>query len=482
VTPNTSLAKDVAGCRLDRQYVTAHFVIWYTTLGSCAIQGADEVTFRAALGDGLEHGFDTYVNGLHYQLPATSQPYQVYVVSLQVNGLNIPPVTIRASGIALPPGVIFIDHHYGPDLSALGAHEFFHAIQWSYQQACMSPLSSVLQLPRAWFNNEDVRWWMEATADWAQREAVTTDRSYIDPIRTYLQDLFPIPSGPWRHMDARPISSQPGDNFAYSPLFPYYLVERVGAGKDIIRTTWEQYRHKGNCGSLITVLQLWVLPPNRKMEQIFPDYADANYFLAYNNSTEFRARLGNDFRPASDQREDISNQNLTVIGPRPQYKGRLIQYLGTGYVEFSNKNLTPKNLGRVLKIKIDLSVFNPSTPPVVKIWTITQATPPRSSTTIIPPVRWVRKNPSNNSDEYVAEAIIPNFDNDQMQWVAMEIVNSMQWVTLGGRPQPGGANLQWTYRAEVVAPTPTLTNTPTRTPISTATPTTPSTATLTATH
>jgi len=347
-----------------------------------------------------------------------------------------------------------MDQHYSPDLGALGAHEYFHAVQWSYQQTCMSPMpSSILQWPRAWFNNEDVRWWMEATADWAQREAVTTDRSYIDPIGTYL-------GRPWQHMDTRPVRST--DNFAYSPLFPYYLVEQLGVGKDIIRTTWEKYRDKGNCGSLITVLQLWVLPENRKMEQIFPDYAEANYFLQYANENEFRTApahdLGINYRPASDQRT-LGDQNPSVTGPQPQYGGRLIQYLGAGYVEFG-KNFGVPNLGRRLSIRVTLSVFNPSTSPVVKLWVVTQVAPPRSSTTIVPQVRWVRQNPSGY-DEYVAEATVPNFDNDQLQWVAMEVVYPQT------NPQTGGSMLSWRYQADVIAPTPT----PTRTPTSTSTPT-----------
>jgi hypothetical protein len=455
VTPNATIfGISIVDCTLDHQWPTpqGHFVIWYTLTGPCAITGTAEVTFRTALGSGLEAGFTTFNNNLSYQLPAENQPYQVYVVNIRASGI-LPPLQIgRGSpGITLPPGVIFMDQHYSPDLGALGAHEYFHAVQWSYQQTCMSPMpSSILQWPRAWFNNEDVRWWMEATADWAQREAVTTDRSYIDPIGTYL-------GRPWQHMDTRPVRST--DNFAYSPLFPYYLVEQLGVGKDIIRTTWEKYRDKGNCGSLITVLQLWVLPENRKMEQIFPDYAEANYFLQYANENEFRTApapygRGIDFRPVRDE-QDLDAQHLTVSNSHEQYGRGPVQYLGTMYVELHNR-FSVRNLGRTLRIRMDFLVFNPSTPPVVKIWTITQATPPRSSTTIIPPVRWVRKNPSNNSDEYVAEAIIPNFDNDSLQWVALEMVN----------PQTGGSGLRWSYQANVTAPTltPTRTWTPTSTP------------------
>jgi hypothetical protein len=469
VTPNISMI-DIVGCILDRQYVTAHFVIWYTLAGQCAIMNTDEITFRTALGNGLEAGFLTFNNTLGYQLPATNQPYQVYVVSLQARGLSLDPFNpnarTRAAGISLPPGVIFIDQHYTADIGALGAHEFFHTIQWSYQQACMLSIPGyTLQYPVHWFpdQNEDLRWWMETTATWAQREAVTTDRSYINPIRTYLQNPPPPNvSGPWRHIDARPVQPQIGDNFAYSPLFPYYLVEQIGAGRNIIRTSWEQYRDRGNCGPLKYVLNRYVLPAGQQMQDIFPDYAEANYFLQYANENEFRTApahdLGINYRPASDQRT-LGDQNPSVTGPQPQYGGRLIQYLGAGYVEFG-KNFGVPNLGRRLSIRVTLSVFNPSTSPVVKLWVVTQVAPPRSSTTIVPQVRWVRQNPSGY-DEYVAEATVPNFDNDQLQWVAMEVVYPQT------NPQTGGSMLSWRYQADVIAPTPT----PTRTPTSTSTPT-----------
>jgi len=419
----------------------------------------DEITFRTALGNGLEAGFLTFNNTLGYQLPATNQPYQVYVVSLQARGLSLDPFNpnarTRAAGISLPPGVIFIDQHYTADIGALGAHEFFHTIQWAYQQACMLSIPGyTLQYPVHWFpdQNEDLRWWMETTATWAQREAVTTDRSYINPIRTYLQNPPPPNvSGPWRHIDARPVQPQIGDNFAYSPLFPYYLVEQIGAGRNIIRTSWEQYRDRGNCGPLKYVLNRYVLPAGQQMQDIFPDYAEANYFLRYTNGTEFRTApapygLGNDFRPVSDLPPILSNLTLSVAGPSAGYNGRTIQYSGTGYVEF-RKNFTPQNQGRSLEVTLTISVTNSTAAPVVKLWRITQAAPPVSSETIVPPVRLARQ--SGSSSYYTAQVTITNFDSSTLLWMAMAIVN----------PQWNISELTWTYQANVIVPTPSPTST-----------------------
>ena len=53
---------------------------------------------------------------------------------------------------------------------ALEEHEFFHAVQWTYQRAC--PQISLLQITTAWWRYEDLRWWMEATAVWAQHKPI----------------------------------------------------------------------------------------------------------------------------------------------------------------------------------------------------------------------------------------------------------------------------------------------------------------------
>jgi len=183
--------------------------------------------------------------------------------------------------------------------------------------------------------------------------------------------------------------------------------------------------------------------PPTTIERIFPDYTEANYFLAYANQADFRTRLGNNYRPARDEPPALNEQRLSVTGPTTGYGGLQVEYLGAAYVEI-RKNFAAPNLGRRLNIRIDMSVSSPSDHPrpVVKIWTIRPGMPPVSSATIVPQVQLVRCNPLGSICDYTAVATIPNFDSDQVQFVAMALTN----------PQSSPSGMLWHYYADVLPP------------------------------
>lgn len=434
-----------------------------------------------ALKAGLELAYDKYGagtnyfggTGLQYRLNDLPAPYQIYVVPIRATiryyGTPI-YIPLSASAITLP-SYMFMSNGFGDGLAELAAHEFFHAVQWEYQQACIQtyvvPLPSQpplpqrfanIQMSRAWVDFEDVRWWMESTADWAEQEPFRNIVNplplpqqrfdgYIPPIRTYLLR-------PWQHMDSRP--SQGDDGFSYSPLFPFYLIDRMGApnnGKDIIKSTWERYRNDGTCGSMKTAINN-VLPTGSKLSNIFPDYTEANYFLMYANANEFRnippppglpARgLGDNFRPRADAPSILSEQLLNVIGPSNQYGGNTVDNLGAAYVEFA-KNFQNRNLGRRLSIRVRITVSNlPNRPdPSVKIWTVTQAAPPVSAAPLVPPVHLESCTTTiGGICTYTVAAIIPNFDSDQVQWVGMMVTD----------PETRPSSMSWHYEADALSP------------------------------
>ena len=279
---------------------------------------------------------------------------------------------------------------------------------------------------------------MEATAAWAQRQVITADRSYIGYIGTYLRR-------PWQHMDSRPIEGD--DGFAYSSLLPRYLIEHVGQGNaTIIRSTWEHYRDNGNCGAITSAIDA-ALPTGSKIGDLFPGYTDANYFLSYIDQNEFRTDpifgLGIGFRPSGDRPAPLTDQSPSIIGT-----GHNIDYVGSAYVEIG-KNVVP-NRGRALNLRVDITILNMPNPlvPVVKIWPVTQAAPPMGSAPVIPPVQFV--NNSGLTSNYFATATIPDFDSDQIQWVAVSLSNREM------RP----SYVSWSYRADML-PVPTATPTPT---------------------
>ena len=198
VTPNAGgLFWLVADCALEKQYqgqyADPRFAIWYESAAppflrrDCRIKNGDANAYLDSIALGLKKAFDRYQQ-LGYLMP-TSLPYQVYIV----------PILGNPAGITFSPQYTFITNDvtgidgYTPD--SLAAHEFFHASQWMYQQAC--PQINLLQITTAWWNHEDLRWWMEATADWAQQEAIPTDTAYAGPIVSYLNRS-------WQHMDTDP--------------------------------------------------------------------------------------------------------------------------------------------------------------------------------------------------------------------------------------------------------------------------------------
>lgn len=415
-----------------------------SSTGDCAIRGKDVTTFLQTLVSGLEAAYTRY-GALGYPLPP--RPYQVYVVPV-LSG-KAPAITYTNHTVISPS--------WRDDLAAVAAHEYFHAIQWNYQQAC--PVANTYgrlpgPLSQAWYDNEDLRWWMEATAQWAQHEAIPTDVSYTAVIPDHLNNS-------WIHMDTRPIWG--GTGIPYSPLFPFYLIEKLNPGqvdKDIIRNTWAQYGSNGNCGPIKPVIDS-VLPQGRKMSNIFPAYAEANYFLAYPPPPDIRAdlranapQIPPDFRPASDK-PILDERTSFVTGPAGNIGGGVIEPLAAGYVEFNN-GFNSKDKGRALRIAVNVRVINPSVTPAVRVWTIGNNFPPAPNAAPAGlPVPL-----TNQGNNWRGSITIQNFDSGALQWVGMQIVN----------PQTAGTNLVWDYRAEIIAPTPTPTSTRTATPLpSTAT-------------
>ncbi len=372
-------------------------------------------------------------------------------------------IHIDVPGITFSPEYTFLTNDARADTS-LPAHEFFHSVQWSYQQAC--PKLDPLQVTNGWDMHEDLRWYMESTADWAQQEVVNSP-TYMGPIRTYL-------GTPWQRIDTRPEFSNA--SFAYSPLLPFYLIERVSPGKskDIIRSTWEEYQLSGNCGGILPVLDtvLQGQNPSRRIADIFSDYTERNYFVDYDRQTDFRGQLPPEhdavlnidlpYRPGH-RREYVNNQTVVVQGPPGNYAGSQVQRLGSTYTEFANG--FNNSIGRALSIDIDVEVrIDNSALPDVKFWVISSYDPAYAYTLVPTQLQVVDSNPFYW--HYKAHAVIANFD--RANWVAVA-------VTDPNRFRDSDHPLTYNYSASIVQPTPT--STPTNTPTSTGTPTSTSTPT-----
>lgn len=304
---------------------------------------------------------------------------------------------------------------------------------------------------------------MEATAQWAQQKAVSTDDSFTAQIQSQLQE-------PWRHVDTRP--KEGGTGIPYSTLFPLYLIEKLQPGtrdEDIIRRTWSAYEQNVSCGAMKPVIDS-VLPANKSLSGIFPDYAETNYFLGYtvvdNQGTAKDLRdvlsaylqkrsvtLPPDYRPLADG-FDMIDQNLSITLPRGSQFGT-IDPLGSVYGEFRN-SFALKDQHRSLKIMVSIPMGN-YVQPAVKAWKITQFPVSPNNVTVATPLQLVSQNGA-----WVGEIIISDFDASQVKRVAFEVTN----------PDARGVEqtisqyqiTNWHVTGEILQPTPTPTNTVTPTP------------------
>jgi len=170
------------------------------------------------------------VETLGYQAPPSDRfegggpEYDVYVTDLsgkRVCGYTYPD-RLLPSGSGCT-SYIEIDNNYtdsvywstkGIDaLRVTAAHEFFHAIQFSY------------------YAGEDANWWREVCSTWMEDVAY----DYVNDYYHYLSGFFNRPQTSLDTVDGK---------YEYgASVFAHYLAKRFG--KDVIRRIWERIGQKG---------------------------------------------------------------------------------------------------------------------------------------------------------------------------------------------------------------------------------------------
>ena len=134
------------------------------------------------------------------------------------------------------------------------AHEFFHAIQYSYY-------------------SEGLSWWMEATATWME------DVAY-DEVNDYYQYLDMFFNGPTDKLDRFTGAYDVYANGAC--VFVHYLVERPSGSPDVIRQIWERVKTRQS-GALSLFDQ--VIPGG--LRKAMEEFARWNYFTGSRARPEF---------------------------------------------------------------------------------------------------------------------------------------------------------------------------------------------------
>lgn len=143
--------------------------------------------------------------------------------------------------------------------------------------------------------NEELRWWMEATAEWAQPHVYSEDGTYsghslragfvtqaqphvYDQDGTYPKLLDNLLANPHLSMVQRSLSE--GTRAYGSFIIATFLEEQVAnSNAAIIQQTWERYRANPNADMLAAMEEVLTQNYNTNLRDVFPEFARLNYFM-----------------------------------------------------------------------------------------------------------------------------------------------------------------------------------------------------------
>jgi hypothetical protein len=386
----------VGRCWLTNYYDTTHFRIYYTRTTpnsnprnadeqDCSIQTPDSLHRNGYpraivdMGDGLEASYTKY-GGMSYQVDRTQLGgrYPVYNVGKPIwtcrdvsGGASC---LSSASGLAYPDRILFqqdmttpqnMDPNYGDPnadypvdwIRATVAHEFFHAVQYTY-------------FPSSGTNDPNVGFWQEATAAWAEVK--------VYPACGWCQDAEDLLNNPNIAItQAVHINTYPTFTLAR------YLEDKVANHSEaIILQTWQRFSSNGG-NTLGAINDILAGYGGKSLTTEFPEFARNNYFLAdgtytriYTSTVDVRreptaiptsrfqgsewALFRSYFR---DLRSDIANGRSGASTNRvdqypwngPVAYSTTVQSLSAGYIEYLPVNLPTGNV--VLTVTVDI---NPS--------------------------------------------------------------------------------------------------------------------------
>jgi len=418
-TPTPTLLIQVGRCGLTEHYDTQNFRIYYTrTYPNVVVvnqeTGLEEVRdvdcrlvapdgnintplsinpngypeFVVMLGASLEKSRNHYATQMGYpvnRIPLQNSRYPVYVSSDPIWTKEL-PFPIQAWAMAFP-NVMYVSrgNQYNPAQptdrlrAIIGPHEFFHTIQWTYL-----PNPPIIGQVGNWATSEELRWWMEATAVWAEPKVEPRNGSYP-------RELDVVLGNPQHALIKRPLD-RAGPSYG-SFIFASFLEQKVAAPRNlpdpperIIRKIWQQYADNSHRGMLDAIDQvLRRREYGTTLADAFPNFTWNNYFL---NRGTYDQRLNNIYPDVENpgggpvsmaewelfrswlrgDRGNHQNGNAgvrtdrrdtyPVMEPSPNYSP-VVGPLSAGYVEF----MRPNAIGTNTTLSVTLDIHLPTSDP-----------------------------------------------------------------------------------------------------------------------
>ena len=277
-----ALAKVLARPSLQTSVLTpsGHFRVHYSTSGFDAVDstdadGNDIPDYIDLTSSVLDSVWRLEVDVLGYKVPKSDEgvgggtEYDVYVQELGRTGTVYYGLTVPEQG-GLPTTTSymridnnFTDPTYGSFLTCNGArgtreldalrvtaaHEFFHALQFSYYQG------------------SDGGWWQEATATWMEEVAFGEADDYLQ----YLCDFLLSPT---RALDSSTTLTR--DNHVYgASVFAHFLEQRYH--RDVVRWIWEELGRQRDA-DLSHFDRMLRLATDGGLDEAISDFGVWNYF------------------------------------------------------------------------------------------------------------------------------------------------------------------------------------------------------------
>lgn len=245
------LAKVLARPRLETSVVSpsGHFRVHYSTTGVDSVDPTDEdgngiPDYVDIASSVLDSVWRLEIDELGYTVPKSDQgagggdEYDIYLREMGRGGTVYYGTTTPEEGSSVTTSSYinldnnFTDPAYGGFTTCFGArgtretealrvtaaHEFFHALQFSYYQG------------------NDGRWWQEASATWMEEVA-------FPEADDYLQYLCAFILSPSRSLNSG--SALGSDNHVYgATVFAHFLDQRYH--RDLVRRVWEELGRRRN--------------------------------------------------------------------------------------------------------------------------------------------------------------------------------------------------------------------------------------------